>query len=151
MSAVLPRAPGVTCLTLITTLFAHLQTRKQRLREVARLAKVTQLGNRELGLQLGWPDPTAHPALSCLCALGPPGSCCPEPYALSSTFCSTRRVCKGKLETLEAEGPSNTVEAIASGDAEEGAATPGLCPVWCGDLYYVGLSLVSRTRTLAVL
>lgn len=75
---VLPRAPGVTCLTLITTLFALLQTRKQRLREVPGLAKVTQLGNQELGLPLGWPDPTAPPALSCLCALEPPGSCCPE-------------------------------------------------------------------------
>lgn len=160
MPTVLPRAPGVTCLTLITTLFAHLQTRKQRLREVPGLAKVTQLGNQELGLQLGWPDPTAHPALSRLCALEPPGSCCPESACsqfhilfhtahLESEAGNARRLWK----SLGAgqRSLSDTGEAIALGDAEEGAATPRLCPGRCGDLHYVCLSLISRTRTLAVL
>lgn len=52
VSAVLLRATWVTCLTLIATLPARLQTRKHRLREVPRLTEITQLRNKEHGFHL---------------------------------------------------------------------------------------------------
>lgn len=82
-----------------------------------------------------WVGPPCSELPVCAGAAGPAA----RPPALSPTFRSTRRVCPGEAGNprgcgRDSTGPrslSNTMGAIASGDTEEGAAAPGLCPP-CG-------------------
>lgn len=87
-----------------------------------------------------WVGPPCSELPVCAGAAGPAAPApLPRPPALSPTFRSTRRVCPGEAGNprgcgRDSAGPrslSNTMGAIASGDTEEGAAAPGLCPP-CG-------------------
>lgn len=144
MPTVLLRATWVTCLTLITTLFAHLQMRKHR-RRGSRTCLDHTAKKQGAWISPGLPDAMAHSTLSYFCMLKSLG--CLLLFLLLPYGKDSRQV-RGASQTQWWPSPSGTTSEWMlrkeRPHLDSAQRAVGTC-------YKVSPYPISRTRILAVL